>query len=140
VRTPAAIVLGLLSGIMLFLLAGTVTDYRISAGPSLAVAFVALLAGWAISAYCIRRNAATTSVVLCRGFLLGAAEWLAVIPLARTSADDYPNLPNSVPALIGDALLPWLAVAMATGCLIAFVLAYFMGRRLKEPERLEQSS
>lgn len=127
-RTLAAIVLGFLSGAMLFLLAGTVTGYRISAGPALAVAILALLAGWATSAYCIRRNAATTSAVLCRGFLLGAAEWLAVIPTTRTSPEDFQNLPNSVPALIGEALMPWLAAAMSTGCLIAFAVAYFVER------------
>jgi hypothetical protein len=129
-RTFVAIVLGFLAAVMLFLLAGTLTSYTISAGPTLAVAFVALLAGWAISAYFIRRNAATTSAVLCRGFLLGAAEWLAVIPATRTSVEDYQNLPNAVPAVVGEALIPWLAAAMATGCLIAFAVAYFVGRRV----------
>lgn len=129
-RTFVAIVLGFLSGVMLFLLAATPTGYTISAGPTLAVAFVALLAGWAISAYFIRWNAVTTSTVLCRGFLLGAVEWLAVIPATRTSVEDYQNLPNAVPAVVGEALIPWLAAAMAAGCLIAFAVAYFVGRQV----------
>ncbi len=61
---------GFLSTAMLFLLAGTVVGYTISSGAPVAVASVALLAGWTISAYVIRRKAATISVVLCRGFLL----------------------------------------------------------------------
>jgi hypothetical protein len=91
---------------------------------------MALLAGWAISAYFVRRNAATTSTVLCRGFLLGAAEWVAAIPATRTSAEDYQNLPNVVPAVVGEALIRWLAAAMAAGCLIAFAVAYFVGRHV----------
>jgi hypothetical protein len=129
-RTLVAIVLGFLSGVMLFLLSSTLIDYAISEGPSLALALVVLSAGWAISAYFIRRHAATTSAVLCRGFLLGAAEWLAVIPANRSSPPDYQNLPNSVPAVVGEALIHWLAGAMAAGCLIAFAVAYLVGRQV----------
>jgi hypothetical protein len=135
-RTFVAIVLGVLSGAMLFLLAALLTGgYTISTGPTLAVAFVALLAGWGISAYFLRRNAATISAVLCRGFLLGAAEWLVVIPATLTSAEDYKNLPNAVPAVVGQALIPWLAAAMAASCLIAFAVAHFVGRRTAYPLR-----
>jgi hypothetical protein len=129
-RTFTAIVLGFLSGVMLFLLAATPTGYTISSGPTLAVALVALLGGWAISAYFIRRNAATTSAVLCRGFLLGAADWLAVIPAIRASPEDYQNVPNSVPVVVGEALIHLLAAAMAAGCLIMSAVAYFVGRRV----------
>lgn len=113
-RTFAAIVLGLLSAVMLFLLAGTVKGYTISSGGSVAVAFVALLAAWVISAYFIRRNAATVAAVLCRGFLIGAVEWLAMIPGTRASPEDYQNLPNSVPAILGETLIRWVEVSMAT--------------------------
>jgi hypothetical protein len=116
---------------MLFLLGSTPAGYTISSGPSLAFALLGLSAAWAISAYCIRRNAATTSVVLRRGFLLGAAEWLAVIPAIRTSPEDYRNLPNSVPAIVGEAVIPWLAAGMAAGCLIAFALAWMVGRQAR---------
>jgi hypothetical protein len=116
---------------MLFLLAATLTGYTVSAElPALAVAVIVFLAGWAVSAYFIRRNAATTSAVLCRGFLLGAAEWLAVIPVTRASPEDYQNSPNAVPMIIGDALLHGLEAAMIGGCLIAFAVAYFVGRRM----------
>jgi hypothetical protein len=147
-RTFVAIVLGFLSGLVLFLLAATLIGDTISAGPALAVAFVALLAAWTISTYFIRRNAATTSTVLCRGFLLGTVEWLAVIPATRTSPEDYKNLPNAVPAVVGEALIRLLAAAIAASCLIAFGVAYFVGRRVsadaparcaaapKEPTRL----
>jgi hypothetical protein len=129
-RTLVAIVLGFLSGVMLLLLAAPI-GYTISGGPALTVPFIALLAGWAISAYGIRWNAPATSAVLCRGFLLGAAEWLAVIPATRTSPQDYLNLPNAVPAVVGEALIPWLSAAMATGCLIAFTVVYFVGRQVR---------
>jgi hypothetical protein len=129
-RTFVAIIVGFQSGVVLSLLAATLIGDKISAGPTLAVAFVALLAGWTNSTYVIRRNAATTSTVLCRGFLLGAAEWLAVIPATRTSPADYQNLPNAVPAVVGEALILFLAAAMAAGCLIAFAVAYFVGRQV----------
>lgn len=134
-RTLVAIVLGFPSGVMLFLLAVTPIGYTISGGLAVAVAFMASLAGWAISSYGIRRNAATTAAVLCRGFLLGAAEWLAVIPATMTSSRDYLNLPNAVPAAVGEALIPWLAAAMATGCLIAFALSHFFGRHVASQSR-----
>jgi hypothetical protein len=130
-RTFVAIGFGFLSGAMLFLLVAMLTGYTISSGPTLAVAFVALFAGSAISAYFFRWKAATTSAVLCRGFLLGAAEWLAVIPAIRTSAEDYQNLPNAVPAVVGEALIRWLAAAMAAASLIAFAVAYFVGRQVR---------
>jgi hypothetical protein len=98
-RTFVAIGFGFLSGAMLFLLVAMLTGYTISSGPTLAVAFVALFAGSAISAYFFRWKAATTSAVLCRGFLLGAAEWLAA--------------------------------AMAAASLIAFAVAYFVGRQVR---------
>jgi hypothetical protein len=79
-RALIAIAAGFLSAVLLFLLAGTAIGYTISGGASVAVAIAAVLAAWVVSAYFIRRNAATASVVLCRGFLLGAAEWLAMIP------------------------------------------------------------
>jgi hypothetical protein len=51
-RTFVAIVFGFLSAVMLFLLAATLIGYTISAEfPTLAVVFVALLAGCGISAY-----------------------------------------------------------------------------------------
>ena len=113
---------------MLFLLAGMLIGYAISTGPTLAVTFVALLAGWAISAYVIRWNAATTSTVFCRGFLLGAAEWLVVLAATRASAENHQNLPNAVPAVVGEALIPWLAAGMAIACLIALAVACFVAR------------
>jgi hypothetical protein len=134
-RTFVAIAMGFLSGVMLFVVAGTVTSYTISSGLSVAVAVAALLAGWAVSAYFIRRKAVTTSVVLCRGFLLGAAEWLAVISVTRTSPEDYQNVPNSVPAIVVEALMRWVAVSMAVGCLVAFGAAYLWRQKQKPPER-----
>jgi len=128
-RTFVAIVLGFLSGVMLFPLACEVTNYRITDSATLAGAWVALLAGWAISAYFMRRNAATTSAVFCRGSLAGAAEWLAMIPRTPTTREDYENLPNSVPVVLAETLLPWLAAGMAAVCLITFAIAYFAGRR-----------
>ena len=139
-RTLVAIILGFLSGMMLFLLAATLTGFTISTGPTLVVAIVALSAGWAISAYFVRRSAATTSAVLRRGFLLGAAEWLAVIPATRMPAEDYQNLPNAVPAVVGEALVPWLAAAMAAGCLIAFAAAYLVGRQARADPQIRNTS
>jgi hypothetical protein len=132
-RTFVAIVMGFLSGVMLFLLAAMLIGVTISAAPSIATAFVALLAACAFSAYLLRRNAATTSVVLRRGFLLGAGEWLAVIPATWESPEGYRNLPNALPAIIGAAFIFWLAAAMVAICLIAFGLAHFAGRRVESP-------
>ncbi len=128
-RTFVAIVLGLLSSVVLVLLAALLIDAITSADLSLVGASGGLLAGWLISSYFIRRNAATTSAVLCRGFLLGAAEWLAVIPATRASPRDYQNVPNSVPVVVGEILIRLLGGTMAAGCLIAFAIARFVRRQ-----------
>ena len=107
-RTFVAIVLGFLSGVMLLLPDGAMLiGVTISTAPSIALAIAALLAGCALSAYLLRRNAATTSVVLCRGFLVGAAEWLLVIPATWESPEGYRNLPNALPAMVGAAFIVW---------------------------------
>ena len=128
-RTAGAIILGLLSGVMLFLLTATVAGYGNSAeAPTPPAAYAALIAGWPLSAWLIRRNALATSTIFCRGFLLGAAEWLAVIPAIHASPEDYRGAPNAVPVVVGEIVIRLLAVAMAAGCGLAFTAAYFIGR------------
>ena len=128
-RTTAAITLGFLSGVMLFLLTVMLADYRTSAGaPTPPLAYVALVAGGVISAYLLRRNAAGTAAVLLRGFLLGAAEWLAFLPLIHANPADYRDVPNAVPVVVGEIFLRILAMTMAAACALAFLATWFITR------------
>ncbi len=42
---------------------------------------------------------------------------------------------DSVPALVGEALIRGLAMAMAAGCALAFVVTYFISRERRQKVR-----
>jgi hypothetical protein len=77
-----------------------------------------------------------------RGFLLGAAEWLLMIPagmifagrLMASSTDGSSNAAMAG-AAIGSGIFAFLtggvAVTMAVVCLIGFAVSYFIGREMK---------
>jgi hypothetical protein len=76
-----------------------------------------LLGVWAVSAYLLHRGAKTAAQVLGRGFLLGAAEWIAFAV-----------------AIVAAGLLVRAAIAvfMAVGCLAGFATVQAW-RRVKSP-------
>jgi ABC-type uncharacterized transport system permease subunit len=48
--------------------------------PSSLFAHITFFGGWFLSGYIMLRGTKTISEVISRGFLIGAAEWLATIP------------------------------------------------------------
>lgn len=113
--------------------------------PSPGFVFVAFFGGWALSTFIIVRGTRTVSRVFSRGFLLGAAEWLAMIPLgmifsAKTLTKTVTAGASSAEvagATIGAGLISFVtggvAVAMALACFLGFAVAHFMGREM-QPE------
>ena len=90
------------------------------------------------------RGAKTLSKVFSRGFLLGAAEWLAMIPIGLifagkavsetvTSTGDSDAV--AAGAAIGGGLFTFftggVSIFMAIVCLIGFAVSYSMGREMR---------
>ena len=95
----------------------------------------ALAVGWVASTLWMLQRAPTLSIIFRRGFILGAAEWLAMIPLnlvsqARLAASHTGALSNAAAIGLGLAAVAGVgfSVGMSVICLICFAVAYFIGR------------
>jgi hypothetical protein len=135
------IVLGFFSGFLIYM----ATAMLFTKGePSGAFVFATFFGGWGLSTWLIVRRAHTVSKVFSRGFLLGAAEWLAMIPVGLVFSGKA--LTESVGqragtdaelagATIGAGLVSFVtggvAVVMALVCLTGFAVSYFFGREMK---------
>jgi len=120
----------------------------VSGPPAPAFVFAFFLGGWAASTYLLVRGARTVSRVFSRGFLLGAAEWFAVIPagivlggkaLSRTVSESGAQTSAEVAgATLGAGFASFLtggvAFAMVIFCLLGFVVSHFVGREM-QPEQ-----
>lgn len=145
-RIAVAIVLGLFSGFLVYFLAAIAF---VGDSPSSVFVFVTFFGGWAISSYLIVRKTRTVSKVFARGFLIGAAEWLALIPAgvlmsgrALTETVAEPGAAEeSAASLVGATagagcfsfITGGVAVVMTLVCLIGFAVAHFTGREM-QPE------
>jgi hypothetical protein len=137
-KTFVAICLGLLSGLWCyFAVAMMSASGKPNESPEIGLAFIALVLGWVGTAYLIRRNARSVSKVFSRGSLIGAAEWLAVIPLSFIFSAKLTSAPGTSPqaSAIGTGIFTFLsgglAIAMAVVCLICFAVSYFLGKEMK---------
>ena len=142
-KTLVAIVLGCLSGFlaymasaMLLVASNSKGDPGVMSSNSIALALIAFLVVWITSTWWMRRGAKRISAVCRRGFLLGAAEWVAMIPLgfivsaqnaAAAHGGAISNTDAGVIGVIG-ILTGGLSIAMAFGCLVCFAVAYLIGR------------
>ena len=135
------IILGFLSGFLIYMAAAMLFT---KGEPSAAFVFAMFFGGWALSTWLIVRGARTVSKVFSRGFLLGAAEWLAIIPvglvftgnaLTETVGQGGGTDAELAGATIGAGLVSFVtggvAVGMALVCLIGFAVSYFIGREMK---------
>jgi hypothetical protein len=138
-RVFAAIVFGFFSGLLICSIVGLAAG----SGGSSGTGVVAFLGGWVITTWLLARDARTVGKVMTRGFLVGAAEWLCVIPAgiiaggraAASTAAAAPSDASKAGAVIGGGLVSVLtggiAFAAAIFCLVCFVVAYFMTREMK---------
>ena len=132
--------LGFLSGFMIYMIAAMM--FVVSTGePSTAFVLVVFLGGWAASTAVIVRHAQSLSKIFSRGALIGAAEWLAVIPAGAvlagrtTSAMNTTSDAEAAGAALGGGIFTVLtgaaALFMSVACLVVFAVAYFLGREMK---------
>lgn len=137
-----AIVLGLLSGFMIYFGAAMLfTDFGGGEGPSTTFVVITFIGGWLGSTYIMQRGAKSISKVFSRGFLIGAAEWLAMIPIGiifggkAVVATEAETGAESAGAIIGGGMVAFLtggiAIAMALACMIGFAITYFIGQEMK---------
>jgi len=98
-----------------------------------------------LSTWILVRGARTVSKVFSRGFLLGAAEWLVMIPvgmvfsgkaLSQTVTQGVGTDAELAGATIGAGLVSFItggvSIAMTLVYLIGFAVSYFIGREMKQ--------
>jgi hypothetical protein len=127
--------LGGVSGILLVALgAGTLAERVPSIWP---VGIFA--AGWVVSAWFLSRRTTRVSVVLRRGFALGAAEWLLLVLLDRavpaaSALAGRAGAANRSDSTVLDVLSGSLGTVMLWVCVLGF-LAFWWGTRVRRAER-----
>lgn len=145
-KTLIAIVMGAISGFLIYMMiALLVIGPNVSGGAMAFAVVVGLIGGWVGSSWLLLRGATGPSAVLRRGFLLGAGEWLtmAIVGVifagktvsSATSASSGTDAANAGAALGGGlfaAMAGGVSVFMAVVCLIGFAIAYFTGREMKD--------
>jgi len=135
------IILGFFSGFLIYMAAAMLFS---GGEPSGAFVFATFFGGWILSTWILVRGARTVSKVFSRGFLLGAAEWLAMIPvgmvlsgraLTQTVTQGGGTGAELAGATIGAGLVSFItggvSIAMALVCLIGFAVSYFIGREMR---------
>jgi len=137
-----AIIMGLFSGFLIYVMAAMV--FFKDEPPSALFVCITFFGGWILSIYIMLRGTKTVSKVFSRGFLIGAAEWLAMIPtglifagkhVSKTVAGSAGSDAAVAGAAIGGGLFAFLtggvSIFMAIVCLIGFVVSYLIGREMK---------
>jgi|SRR5580704_2670745 hypothetical protein len=134
-KITVAILLGFISGFLAYMAMAMVLGPARSDPSSLLAAFGAFGIVWMASAWWMYRGAKRVSSVCRRGFLLGAAEWVAMIPLgfvvaANSAAPHGGPLSSAQAGAIGivGIVTGGFSIAMAFGCLVCFAVAYLIGR------------
>lgn len=141
-KIAVALVMGFCSGLMIYFLLAMMF---LPSDPAAASIFVAItfFGGWALSTYVLLKSVKSAAKVFARGFLLGAAEWLLLIPagmvmtsrvISAAAARAGGSEAASAGAALGGGIVTFLtgglAVAMAVVCLIGFAVAYLIGREM----------
>lgn len=143
-KTVVAIVMGFFSGLLIYFMAAMLTtDFSAQEQPSTPFVLLTLLGGWGLSAFILQREARSVSKVCSRGFLLGAAEWFAMIfvglifsgkAVSGTVTATGSGAEKAGAALGGGAIAfitGGVSIFMALVCLIGFAVSYFIGREMK---------
>lgn len=144
-KTVLAIVMGLMSGFLIYMMIGMlVIDPASGRNITPLLVFTFFFGGWAASAYFLRRGAPTAAKVAKRGFLLGGAEWLLMIlvgviysgrAVSAVASASGGSDAATAGAAIGGGMVAFLtggvSAVMILLCLAGFAIAYFMDKEMK---------
>jgi len=141
-KAIVGIVMGFFSGFLIYMMAAMV--FTKDGAPSSFFVFITFFGGWILSSWIIIRRAKTLSKIFARGFLIGAAEWFAMIPaglilvgksVSDTVSSSGVSDASAVGATIGGGLVAFLtggvSIFMIILCLLGFAISYFIGREMK---------
>ena len=141
-RYFVALIAGALSGFLIYMTTAMLFLNGTDTSPSWFVP-VTFLGGWAISSYLLLRGTRVVSKVISRAFLLGAAEWFAIIPAglifgAQAAAETTDTLSSDAEMLgatIGGGLIAFVtggvSIAMVIFCLLGYLITFLMTREMK---------
>jgi threonine/homoserine/homoserine lactone efflux protein len=128
-RILVGVVLGFSSGCLLYVMAMMLIAGAEVRTEALPLTILLLFGGWAGSVWLLIRGAPSTGKVFSRGFLLGAAEWLAMIFAGAILAQKVRN-PGSTGAL-ATVVTGAFSFFMAVICLTCFAVYHFWTRTVK---------
>ena len=142
-----AIILGFFLGLLISLELRIIFASNLyDKGKAIIIPFTILtiLCGWALTSYLIAKGAKSISKVFSRGFLIGAVEWLIMIPVSFISGSHalvkfgQAESGGAVAAIIGGGIFAFLtggvAIGMTVLCLIAFVISHSLGKEMRPEE------
>ena len=136
-RSVVAVIMGLISGLLIYFIAAMVLGTAI---PGLVP--ITFLGGWVFSSWLMIRKTLSASRVATRGFLIGALEWLLVVPAgfiasgrAVGSTITHPTGryadAQSAGAVIGGGLSFFLITIIALVFATACIIGYFVSKSMK---------
>ncbi len=139
-KVLSAILVGLLSGFMIYMLVAMVIIGAESSSDADTYNFyLSFLGGWIVSSYGVSRGADSASRVWARGALIGAIEWMIVgfiavvyggATLTETTKGVTPSSEIVGAGLVAGLFLKmglWVAVFMALVCLIVYFITKLSG-------------
>jgi hypothetical protein len=138
-RILVGIILGFFSGFLIYMVMAMLF---VNSEPSLAFVLLTFVGGWIVSIWLLVRGSKSVSKVFTRAFLVGAAEWLAMIPagMALSGRVLSETVGQSEGAEVAGATIGAGLVSLITGgvsivmafiCLIGFAISYFIGREMR---------
>ena len=130
-RVLSALLVGLFSGFLIYIIFGLVIGQR---DVSPLFVMTTFLGGWALTTYAVLTGATAASTVWSRGGLLGAGEWLLVgftmlVYSGRTVAE------SERPGVTGAAVNPIIGIGLAVCMAIPCLIIYFMASRVSNKSR-----
>lgn len=144
-RVLTGIVLGLFSGLLIYMIAAIVSiDPANSSPPSNLFVSIFLLGGWIGSTYFLLNQTRSTLRLISKGALLGATEWIllaiaGVVMSGRSAAaavSSSSGTAESTGAVLGGGLAAvitgGLSLAMAVLSLLVFLVVYLIGKEKVE--------
>ena len=132
-KTSIAILMGSCSGLLIAIMGSWVIfALNFSGAEATFLVLGCFVCGWIVSSCFLLLGARTTSKVLARGFLLGAAEWLLMSGGGAIRTSRMETMDGAGMMIAASAMAPLLIMVVV--CLIGFAIMQFWRRKM-EPEQ-----